>query len=173
LNNLIVDEQNGFRPKWSCEDHIFSLLTILKNRKSQNKNTFVAFVDAEKAFDRIDRQFLLYKLLKIGITGKTYKMIKTIYDSSLCCLNINGKLTKTFDSNLGVRQGDTLSPTLFNVFVNDLITEINDLGLGIPLNNGESISALLYADDIALIASSEQDLQRMLDTIYNWGEMVN
>ncbi len=47
------------------------LSTILRNRKSQNKSTFLAFLDAENAFDRIDRDLLLYKLLLNGVKGNT------------------------------------------------------------------------------------------------------
>jgi hypothetical protein len=57
-NGIYAEEQNGFRQKLSCSEHIFSLSTILRNRKSQNKSTSLAFLDAEKAFDSIDRPYL-------------------------------------------------------------------------------------------------------------------
>ena len=130
----------------------------------------MAFVDAQKAFDRVDCKYMLYKLLKIGVTGKLYRIIKSVYKSCDCCLDINGNYTEKFISNVGVRQGDTLSPTMFNTFTNDLPQEINSLGLGVPIGDGEYLSILLYADDIVLIASSENDLQKMLETTYNWGQ---
>ena len=169
-NSLLAEEQNGFRPKRSCEDHITTLLTVLLNRKANNQSTYVAFVDAQKPFDRVDRKYMLYKLLKIGVTGKLYRIIKSVYKSCDCCLDINGNYTEKFISNVGVRQGDTLSPTMFNTFTNDLPQEINSLGLGVPIGDGEYLSILLYADDIVLIASSENDLQKMLETTYNWGQ---
>ena len=73
---------------------------------------------------------------------------------------MNGYLTKSFLSILGVHQGDTLSPTLFNIFVNDIVQDISSLGLGISLNNDDKISILLYAEDIALLAQTEKDLQK-------------
>jgi hypothetical protein len=68
---------------------------------------------------------------------------------------------------MGVRQGDTLSPTLFGVFVNDLIDEIKSLQLGIPLDDAK-VSTLFYADDIVVMAESETDLQNMLNKISQW-----
>ena len=84
-NSLLAEEQNGFRPKRSCEDHITTLLTVLLNRKANNQSTYVAFVDAQKAFDRFDRKYMLYKLLKIGVTGKIYRILKSVYKSCDCC----------------------------------------------------------------------------------------
>ncbi len=66
---LYAGEQNGFRKDRSCSEHIFSITFIIRNRKQQGKPTYTAFLDAEKAFDREDRDLLLYKLLNIGIKG--------------------------------------------------------------------------------------------------------
>ena len=110
---------------------------------------------------------LLYKLLQSNINGKMYDSIKNIYAHTTSCIRINDKLTEWFDCKSGVRQGDCLSPTIFSLFINDLVSEINGLGLGIDLN-GTNISLLLYADDICFLAKSETDLQTILDTLHNW-----
>ena len=68
---------------------------------------------------------------------------------------------------LGVKQGDNLSPTLFSVFLNDLATEIKKLNVGVDTSDG-TVSILLYADDIPLIAPSKKNLQKMLDTLSAW-----
>ena len=66
-----------------------------------------------------------------------------------------------------MRQGDTLSPTLFNIFINDLAENIKELNLGIKIGD-INLSILLYADDIAVIADNEKDLQTMLNCIEQW-----
>ncbi|VDI08605.1 Hypothetical predicted protein [Mytilus galloprovincialis] len=63
--------------------------------------------------------------------------------------------------------GDNLLPTLFSIFINDLVQEINDLNLGVDLLETK-LSLLLYADDIALVANSAEDLQCMLNTLHQW-----
>ncbi len=166
-NNIYAEEQNGFRQNRSCSEHIFSLLTILKNRKCQNKSTFLAFLDAEKAFDRVDRNLLLYKVLTNGIRGHMYENIKNIYGDSFCSVNINNMLTDWFDTKCGVKQGDTLSPTMFNIFINDIVRDVKSLDSGVEIN-GIKICILLYADDIVLISDCEEDLQKMLDKVYDW-----
>ena len=79
-----------------------------------------------------------------------YDIIKNIYTGTNSCVNVNGFMTKYFQSKNGVRQGDCLSPTLFGIFINDIAEVINNCGAGIPINEG-SVSILMYADDIALL----------------------
>ena len=167
--NVIHDEQNGFRPGRSCNDHIYTLSTVLRHRILQKKSTFVSFIDAEKAFDRVDRSLLMYKLLKSGVNGKFYEGLITMYSGCLSAVSINGKLTDWFNIGYGVRQGDTLSPTLFNIFINDLIDDVNSLNLGVSIGN-RKLSILLYADDVVLLADTESELQAILNKVSEWGK---
>ena len=164
---IIVEEQNGFRSKRSCEDHIFSLTSIIQHRKASKLDTFPAFIDMNKAFDSINRPLLLYKLLRYNIQGKMYNAIKALYCRTFSCINLNGHLTEWFESLVGVRQGDNLSPTLFNIFLNDLANELNAINLGIKMGDLK-ICMLLYADDIAIISENEQKLQKLLDHVHEW-----
>ena len=162
-NDILADEQNGFRKNRSCEEHVLTLSSIIRN----NKTVFAAFVDLKRCFDYIDRDLLLYKLLLNKINGKWYNSVKSIYSSSSSCVRLNDITTDWFRCVTGVRQGDTLSPTLFSVFANDLVAEVNQMDRGIVVGD-RKLSMLLYADDIVLIAESETDLQSMLDTVNNW-----
>ncbi len=69
-------------------------------------------MDAEKAFDRVDKDLSLYKLLNIGIKGHIYENIKSIYKEGTCAVNVNNMLTDRFKTERGIKQGDTLSPTI-------------------------------------------------------------
>ncbi|MEW8545344.1 MAG: reverse transcriptase family protein, partial [Candidatus Thiodiazotropha sp.] len=66
-NNIVVDEQNGFRRNRSCLEHIYSLYSVINKRKQQRQSTYVCFVDAKKAFDTVQRDCLWYKLISLGI----------------------------------------------------------------------------------------------------------
>ena len=74
-NNILAEEQNGFRVGRSCIDHIFVMCTVLRNRKLLGKETFLCFIDYKKAFDSVDRNLLLYKLSSIGVNGHMYSAI--------------------------------------------------------------------------------------------------
>ena len=165
--NLLHEEQNGFRRNRSCSDHVFVVNNVIRNRLNQNRPTFAAFLDAEKAFDRVDRNLLYFKLINLGINGAIYDNVKCIYQNTQCCLKLNDTLTNWFRSESGVLQGDTLSPTLFNIFINDLIPSVKSLNKGIPIGD-QNLSILLYADDIVILSENASDLQIMLDKIYDW-----
>ena len=89
-NKLIDEEQNGFRPGRSCLDHVFVLSSVIRNRQSNNMSTFAAFIDMKKAFDWVDRDLLLFKILsQFGIKGKMYNVIASLYSNSTACVKIN------------------------------------------------------------------------------------
>ena len=172
-NNILVDEQNDFRSSRSCIDHIYVLVTILRNRKEQGKDTFLAFIDFKKAFDTVERNLLFFKLAAIGINGKIYKAIASLYSNPMSRVVLEGFETEYFRCPIGVKQGDSLSPTLFSIFVNDLAMDIKDAGLGINLEFDASgsmttVSLLLYADDIVCLGESEMDLQSILVIVESW-----
>ena len=166
-NDLIVDEQNGFRKDRSCLDHIFVLHNILRIRKQLNSHTFCAFIDFKKAFDLVNRDFLLHKLQQLGIDGNFYFSIKSLYTHTRSRVQVNDKMTEWFSVDQGVRQGDSLSPTLFSLYLNDLAIAIKTMNNGVNVG-GKNISILLYADDIVLLAPTETNLQKMLDYVYTW-----
>ena len=163
-----MDEQNGFRKNRSCLDHIFTLNSIIKNRQEKKLSTYCAFIDMEKAFDFLDRDLLFYRLLKYNIDGKMYKSIKSLYGKTTSCVRVNNMKSDWFGSSCGVRQGDCLSPTLFSLFINGLAQEIKLLNRGVNINEDENVSILLYADDIVLVSENEEDLQCMIDYMYEW-----
>ena len=101
------------------------------------------------------------------IDGKMYETIKSIYANTSACVRLNNKTTSWLNCNSGMKQGDNCSPTLFSIFIDDLVREINELGLGINVGDAK-ISLLLYADDIVMVAYNEQDMQTILKKLHDW-----
>ena len=163
LCNILVDEQNGFRKNRSCNDHIFSLSSIIRNRLNNGKPTFAAFLDMEKALDKVDRNLLLLRLLQYGIDDKMYYSIRNMYVDNIARVKVNNLFTDWFNVSSGVRQGDNLSPVLFNLYIIELAIELKKMNYGVDIG-GKKVCLLLYADDIVIIA----DLQIQLDFINQW-----
>ena len=80
-----------------------------------------------KAFDNVDIECMFSKLLANGICGNYYRIVKHMYTMPKSCVLVNNLQTKYFDVHCGVKQGDIISPTLFSLYVNDLVNELNSL----------------------------------------------
>ena len=78
------------------EVHIFVLTSIIRNRKACGLSTFATFIDLRKAFDSVDRNALLYKLIINGIDGKMYKSIRTMYTDTIASVKLNALHTNWF-----------------------------------------------------------------------------
>jgi hypothetical protein len=167
FNGLLADEQNGFRKERSCLEHIFSLTTIVNNRTKQGLPTHTCFIDMAKAFDSVNHELLWYSLRKMGISGRMYNVIQYMYSKNQASINLGGYITGWFRIKDGVRQGDNLAPTLFGIFINSLVKEVNSLNCGVTYENHQ-LSILLYADDIVLLSETEDGLQKLLDTLNKW-----
>ena len=119
-NNVLSEAQAGFRADHSTIDHIFALKTIVELYLAQGRRLFCAFVDYKKAFDTVSRTILWKKLLAQGVHGKIFNVITNLYANAKSCVVTNGNMSKFFDSKIGVKQGENLSPLLFSLFLNDI-----------------------------------------------------
>jgi hypothetical protein len=166
-NDILADEQAGFRRERSTTDQIFILTEIIIARRP--KKTFVAFIDIAKAYDRVWRDGLWYKLTQSGIKGKLWRILKNIYKRVESAVNLGQDITDFFTIDVGLRQGCLLSPILFDLFLNDLVKELNALGKGVKCGN-KKVTILLFADDIALIANSKEDLEFLLEFTFEFSK---
>ncbi|CAD6234564.1 GSCOCG00001987001-RA-CDS [Cotesia congregata] len=168
--NKIKESQAGFRKGRGTREHIFTLNALINNRLKNKKNLYVCFVDLKQAFDTVDRKLLLQKLQKIGIGGKMYKMIETIYKNTTCEVTVNGAKTKVFKINQGVRQGCALSAVLFNIFIDDMEDEMVRKNIGGTVMGKTKIYMTKYADDGAAIADTPEGLKEMLKEIEKYAD---
>lgn len=162
------DEQNGFRPERSTLDHLSTLSGLIETRIKKKQPTFAAFIDFKKAYDSIDRDILWGKLHKMGLRGKMFNAITSLYSSVKSCVKLNNMYTDWFDVRVGLRQGCCISPNIFNCFIDDLASSMKDLDVGIDIGNGKKLSIYLYADDIVCLAENEVDLQILLNKLHQW-----
>ena len=90
-----------------------------------------------------------------------------MYVDYIVRFKVNNVFTDWSNVSSGVRQGDNLSPILFNLYINVLAIELTDLNYGVDIG-GKKVCLLLYAADIVIIAENENDIQTQLDFINQW-----
>ena len=133
--DLIRAEQAGFRNNFSTIDHICTLHCLVNLYLSKKKKLFCTYIDYKQAFDKIDRVTLWEHLLSNNVNGKIFNVIYNLYKcakSYLKGIDIQNPLEDNknncrdndhhnshFDCDIGVRQGDNLSPLLFSTFLCD------------------------------------------------------
>ena len=138
--------------------------SLIEKCKKLREKLILCFIDFKKAYDSVWHAGLLYKLRAIGLSHKFFSIIKSMYQQSILTVPVWDKITPFFKSLIGVKQGDNLSPTLFNLFVND-IPGLFDEACEHTKFGDLSIACLLYADDLVLFSESKQGLQCVLDKI--------
>ena len=118
--NIINKYQIGYRKHYRTADHLLVLKTLIDYYKSNRKPIFACFTDFQKAYDSVWRKGLLFKFICCGCSKIFVSLLLSIYSSVLYSVKLENGATSFFESLVGVKQGCNLSPTLFNVFVNDI-----------------------------------------------------
>ena len=127
----------------------------------RREKLYCAFIDYRKAFDSVNRVLLWQKLLRNGIDGKMLTIIKNLYKNAKSCVRNGNTCSEYFSSNIGVRQGENLSPLLFSIFLNDLTEFLSHAYNG--LTDVCNISHLLFDND---------DIEVFLNYIYFYVQMT-
>lgn len=174
--NRFAKEQAGFRDKQEGIGQVVALFEVLQRRKLVGKSTYLCFVDIRKAYDTVPQEALLAKLFKTGIRGKCLRFIRYIYSGST--LGVRG-CSEYYQILRGVRQGDVMSPALFDIFINDII-EYLQWPCSVPAgkcasHDGQVISdelikvtGFLFADDLVICANNLDDLKKSIQGISEW-----
>lgn len=172
LESLQEPEQGGFRPDHSCSDVIMFMRMIAEKADEWGEEIWSASLDLEKAFDKIFHASVLAALFEAGVDSSTVHFLKNLYaqQSAYVCLHSSSK-SRLFQILRGVRQGDPMSPALFNNVTRrifgDLKAKWASQGLGTMIcgsGTGQSTHAM-FADDTTLFASSKKDLVTMIKDV--------
>ena len=164
----ISEEQGAFRKGRGCVDQIFSLRMIVEKMLAKGKKVYAAFMDLEKAYDRVDWKAMWDVLKVYGVGGKLLNGVKAFYRNASACVRIDGEMSDCFAIKGGVRQGCVMSPWLFNLYMDGVIREMKagavNAGVELCTNDGKwLVNTILFADDTVLIAKSGNELQRLVN----------
>ena len=163
-HQLLGEVQNGFRKDRSTIDCAFTLNSILWKTIAKSKKVSLAFLDLAKAYDSVCRDTLWKKLAKMGFGGEFLESLKSLYKGDFVTCEANGVTSKPVFLRRGLRQGCSLSPMLFALYVSDMSKDLHASNLGVLLHR-VCVSSLFFADDILLVARDADGLRMLLDIV--------
>ena len=206
-NDIFNKFQFGFRTNKSTTDCLFLLQSAIDHCLSNGAYIYCAFIDFKQAFDSINRKAMWFKLHSNMLSGKIIRILKSMYgkmkmyvkdsvinncydsnDGYFSCTsgvtNSRPIVNNCHDSNddyfsctSGVMQGDSVSPFLFSMFLNDLENDLSKCDqVGLKFKE-LIVNLLLFADDMVLFSNTKKGLQNGLQGLEkycdDWGLTVN
>ena len=160
---LFVPQQAGFREHQCTEDQTTYLAQEIEDGFQRKKQTLSVWIDLQKAFDKVWTDELLLKLRRCNISGNMFKWIKSYTHNRRARVVIDNNRSKKILLRHGVSQGGVLSPTLFIVFMNDLVKQLPTF-----------VKSAMYADDLVMwsteeyAATAQIRLQTAVNILSNW-----
>ncbi len=174
---FLGEDQFGFRKGRGTREAIGALRVLAERRLQHGEDVYVCFVDYEKAFDRVEWPKMMGALKRVGVDWRDRKTIANLYMGQSVRIRIDGEESEPCKVGRGVRQGCPLSPLLFNIYIEELMREALEGEHGGIKAGGISVKALRFADDQAMLADSQENLQKLMeglnDTSEKWGMKIN
>ena len=170
---LLTENQVAFLPFRGTEEHVFTLQQILRERARSGKQTFVLFVDFKKAYDSVHLDALWTVLEHQGLPMQFIHLLQDWAAKRRTQVRVNGELSAPFGMSKGVPQGDPLSCLLYNLFTDSLSRYLKsrpDIPGVTAFGGGITLQHQLYADDLACLAESLEELQRALCHVKAWAD---
>ena len=139
--------QTAYRKGVSCAEAIFSTMEVLSVYSQRCEKVYMCFYDLQKAFDSVQYSVLLKRLYEAGVDGKTWRLLRSWYQSPKSMVRVDGSLSSMFTLERGVLQGSVLSPVLFLLIMDPLLKSLQSKGLG-PSISGTYAGGFIHADDM-------------------------
>ena len=158
--------QFGFKKDVGCPHAIFTLRSTIDYFVNNNSTINICSLDGAKAFDRINHYRLYIKFMERWLPLNIITLLFNLYKMSSGVVSWNGRLSKPYQIHAGVRQGGSLSPVIFSVYVDSVIDVLLESNLGCYIGH-TFLDIIMYADDLLLISGSVSKLQKMVDICLN------
>lgn len=152
--------QGGFRPKRSTLDQALALHEIIRMQRKRRKKTFMAFLDIRAAYDSVPRDRLWQRCREKGVRETLVRVLSSLFDHNRSVVAVNGHESSEIVHRAGVLQGSVIAPLLYSIFIDDLPRWLRERGP--TLGTCPGINALLYADDIVVVAQTPLGFGQLL-----------
>ena len=162
---IIAEEQAGFRAGRSTTEQIFNLRILCENYLQHQQDLYHGFIDFKKAFVRVWHAAVWATMKKYNISTNLIQVIKNLYNKATSAVLFKGSIGDWFRTTVGVRQGCLLSPTLFIIFLERIMTDALEDHEGTVSIGGRTFTNLRFADDIDGLAGEEEELAKLVERL--------
>lgn len=160
MEQYLKNDQYGFRRQKGTREAILGLRVLLEKQIDRNIVTYLAFIDLEKAFDKVNWNTMLLVLREISVEQQDLRIIHSLYKNQTACIK-KEEFTTNAQIKKGVRQGCTLLPPLFNCYIEKVINtvkaKLTRLNIG-----GEIVSMIRFSDDIVVKGTYSVQLKKWM-----------
>ena len=173
-----MEEQLGFRAGRSCVDNIFCITQMTVKKKATNRELHLLFIDLTKAYDSVPLNKLWEILERSTINTRLIEVIKSLHEGSNSKIKTGDFITKGFKVTKGSRQGCSLQPALFKIYLERVLRDWKRKcqPMGIQIQN-TYVYSLSFADDQVLLAQDHGYMEYMARTLKEeykkWGLTIN
>ena len=160
----INERQRGFIKASGCAENGFLIEKVIEHAKKNRNPLVVTFLDLAKAFDTVSHKHITVGLRRFGASNVFIKIVENLYGGASTKFTTSEGTTGAISMTRGVKQGDPLSPFLFNTAMDPLLAAVSRQGNGYKFGPGDSdrIESLAYADDNSLLTGSAEEMNTNL-----------
>ena len=162
---IIAEKQAGFRAGRSITEQVFNLCILCEKYIQYQQDLYHVFIDFKKAFDRVWHAALWATMKKYNISTNLIQVSKNLYNKATSAVLFNSSIRDWFRTTVGVRQGCLLSPTLFKLFLERIMTDALADHEGTVSIGGRTITNLRFADDIDGLGGEEEELANLVERL--------
>ena len=132
------DNQFGFKPLHGTDMCSFLLKEVVLSYTTKNSPVYSVFLDASKAFDRVNHAMLFRKLMARSVPGCLLRLLHLWYTNQTMMMKWGNCMSDSFNVSNGVRLGSVLSPNLYAVYMDDLSSELNKINAGLRCGKSQA-----------------------------------
>ena len=159
----IGEYQAGFRSNKSTTDQIYVLKHLIANSYEHNLELDMLFIDFKQAYDTINKTEMIEILRELKIPTKLINLTTMTLDNTSCKVLVEGQVSESFRVERGLKQGDPVSPILFNLVLEGIIRRGGLFRTGVIYRQKHQL--LAYADDIVIVTRTRNELRQVFQRL--------